>query len=141
MRREDAIAYADRAAASVLGTTAARVAGFAAGWDVSASVFAQFLDANGGAGAEALYLFANAASKKPKAPVFDKHAIPFEVFVAVYEALRRHVLRREAAEAEAERARQASMPTTPRDRKAHLVRAADSAWRHAADLNATPEVV
>lgn len=35
----------------------------------------------------------------------------------------------------------AAMATTPRDRKAHLVRAADSAWRHAADLNATPEVV
>lgn len=35
----------------------------------------------------------------------------------------------------------AALAATPRDRKAHLMRAADAAWRHAADLNATPEVV
>lgn len=35
----------------------------------------------------------------------------------------------------------AALATTPRDRKSHLMRAADGAWRHAADLNAAPEVV
>lgn len=111
MKREDAIALADRAAASVLGTTAARVAGFAAGYDLAPAVLAQFLETNAGAGAEALYLFANASSKKPRAPAFDKYAVPFEVFVATYNAFRPYVKRQEDEEAERARARQASMPT------------------------------
>lgn len=110
MKRDDAIALADRAAASVLGTTAARVAGFAAAWDVSPGVLGQFLEANRGAGAEALYLFANASSKKPRPPAFDKHAVPFEVFVAVWSALSPYVTRHEEAEAERARARQAALP-------------------------------
>jgi len=114
MKREDAIAIADRAAASVLGTTAARVAGFAASYDLSASVLVQFLESNPdlapGARAETLYLFANGFSKKPRPPAFDKHAVPFEVFVAVWSALLPYVTRHAEDEAERARARQASLP-------------------------------
>ena len=110
--REEAARFADVAAAAVLGTSSARVAGFAAVFGLSPSVLAQFLQQNAGAPPDALYGFAvassdNGARLQAWARADKGLRAAVYVFASAYRAFGDEIRAHDEAQDELRRARQA----------------------------------